>query len=399
MRKLGAMIVSLAMVLVTILGNATVVNADDATPIAQGTFGLVLLDDEGKEVTGNVTPMEIGDVVTVGIKVNGEIKDVNRIQGGFRFNATNFQVLNKTEVSESGWTKSWVLENNWLTLRPYSESGGDEIKDAKDEILATLQFKVIKAVDQTASFVFRNVKVKTKDNPEVLAETITGATDKEVSVLSVTNSEKDNRQFELAVPTGVKVPAGRSVTVPVQVKANTGFDTLGIVVKYNKDWIKDVKVKASSAMDAYVESYQYNVEEPGTLKISLLNTGDVKITGDLFYLTFDVDVTVVEGTPIPIQVEVVELKNYSDTTMAGEKKTVVGSLSVTKAINKGDVNMDGAISLVDATYLLQYYNGVRDLNEIQLDVGDVNGSGNINLTDVLWILKKYNGENITFVES
>ena len=58
----------------------------------------------------------------------------------------------------------------------------------------------------------------------------------------------------------------------------------------------------------------------------------------------------------------------------------------------GDVNQDENINLLDATYVLQAYNGVRKLTETQEKLADVNGDKKVNLVDVLKIMKYCNGE-------
>ena len=57
----------------------------------------------------------------------------------------------------------------------------------------------------------------------------------------------------------------------------------------------------------------------------------------------------------------------------------------------GDVNGDGNINLIDASYVLQSYNGVRDLTSDQIERADVNGSDTVTLVDAFRIMKYYNG--------
>ena len=58
--------------------------------------------------------------------------------------------------------------------------------------------------------------------------------------------------------------------------------------------------------------------------------------------------------------------------------------------------IDSKINLIDVTYALQYYNGVRRLTNEQIENADVNNDSKVNLVDVLMILKKVNGENVNF---
>lgn len=58
----------------------------------------------------------------------------------------------------------------------------------------------------------------------------------------------------------------------------------------------------------------------------------------------------------------------------------------------GDVNGDGNINLTDASLIMQYYNGIQELNSNQLQNADVNNDGSVNLVDVRLIMKYYNKE-------
>lgn len=58
----------------------------------------------------------------------------------------------------------------------------------------------------------------------------------------------------------------------------------------------------------------------------------------------------------------------------------------------GDVNGDGSINLTDAKLIMQYYNGIKELNSQQLQNADVNKDGSVSLTDAKLIMKYYNKE-------
>ncbi len=69
----------------------------------------------------------------------------------------------------------------------------------------------------------------------------------------------------------------------------------------------------------------------------------------------------------------------------------IGGTFVIKAITKqnllGDVNLDGAINIVDATEIQKYIAEINELNEIQALNADFNGDGVINITDSTAIQK------------
>ena len=62
----------------------------------------------------------------------------------------------------------------------------------------------------------------------------------------------------------------------------------------------------------------------------------------------------------------------------------------------GDINGNKKIDLVDALYIVQYYNKVRYFMEEQKTVADVNKNAMVDLVDALLIVQYYNGLIKTF---
>lgn len=58
---------------------------------------------------------------------------------------------------------------------------------------------------------------------------------------------------------------------------------------------------------------------------------------------------------------------------------------------RGDVNLDGKVSLLDAKYLLQYIADMRTLSQSAMVNADADGDGDINLTDAKYILEAVAG--------
>ena len=56
---------------------------------------------------------------------------------------------------------------------------------------------------------------------------------------------------------------------------------------------------------------------------------------------------------------------------------------------KGDLNRNGKIELSDIIYLLKYYLGTNEANELDTIIGDMDNNQNINLNDIILLLKKY----------
>ena len=58
---------------------------------------------------------------------------------------------------------------------------------------------------------------------------------------------------------------------------------------------------------------------------------------------------------------------------------------------RGDVNLDGKVSLLDAKYLLQYIADMRTLSQNAIVNADADGDGDIDLTDAKYILEAVAG--------
>ena len=58
---------------------------------------------------------------------------------------------------------------------------------------------------------------------------------------------------------------------------------------------------------------------------------------------------------------------------------------------RGDVNLDGKVSLLDAKYILQYIADMRTLSQSAMVNADADGDGDIDLTDAKYILEAVAG--------
>lgn len=67
--------------------------------------------------------------------------------------------------------------------------------------------------------------------------------------------------------------------------------------------------------------------------------------------------------------------------------TLVAQWIPTYAITLGDVNLDGVVSIDDATYIQKYLVGSVELNDVQFYTADINKDGMVNVTDVTELQK------------
>ena len=109
--------------------------------------------------------------------------------------------------------------------------------------------------------------------------------------------------------------------------------------------------------------------------------------------------TVVTGNSAAYKFENISAGTY---TLKVEKKghapwtesITVGSAAVTKDVTVylyGDVNRNGTVTVLDASWIRQHLVGKKAFDEYQLQLADVNKSGNISVLDASWIRQRLVG--------
>jgi hypothetical protein len=219
-----------------------------------------------------------------------------------------------------------------------------------------------------------------------------------------------NRKVELTMPTTLDVPAGgvsalSTVKLPVAIgKTNTGFTALHIIVSYDSTKLTYQGFTISDSFKLSGGGVQSNVKESnGSISIVLTSAKDVKLTEGslLFELSFSKatggSVSVGDTTQISASISTNKnaVVNQSSVSMTASITSTCTATFI-DGYNLGDVNMDGSVDLLDATWVLQYYNGIRTFTKDQIILGDVNSSGGVTLVDALMIMKKYNGTITSF---
>lgn len=436
MKKFSALVLSLMLALLAVVGNSSEVRAATENTSAQATgqvdsldadaVKLVLLDDNGAETTA-ATDLEIGDTVTLGVKIDaGKLTGmIVSLTARFSYDEEIFNTVqtgdvavvdssvaeeDRDDLDKFQFIKGWDSASSQISLSAKLDSSNAPTAQA-DGIMLQVTLTVRKAVEETTDFRLANIHVETESNVYESGTDGTGDV-----TCQVTNAMYGKRTTTLSMygkdetaDSALTVAAGGSVNVPIYVKENTGFNALKVTVEYNKDYFSYNKVTLSSELRAYAD-LSVDYDSSGKVTVSLItSSSDIRLKDltKLFDFNFTAKVSTTVGTIAAMKVTVNQVNNVSDVTMDGESYEADGltpiaqyvysrNVEVTDSVELGDVNADGNVNLVDAAYLLQYYNGVRYLNSEQIKLGDVNGSGTITLVDVLMIMKKYNGESITF---
>lgn len=377
MKKLGAYLLAGAMFLTTIFGGNSAVQLEAATTLGADAISVELADGT------DATSMEIGDVVTVRIRVNQEIKDVSKLVGVFSYDKNCFSLAARHVTVLPKDTAANRIYNSAVAGQVsvgiyFSEDDKTAFKTVSGDIL---EFKLVvtKATDE-AVFSYTDVEVTT--NPE----TYTGS----AKSLTVTNTEANNRKVTISMG-NVTAYAADEFEVPVKLVENTGFQGMKLKITYDKDALTCTSKDVSDAMKDYVQLHATN-ESKGVITMSFIAEEDCHLTNkDLVSLKF----TAKKAVTTDITVEVIEVTNQSCVSMAGgtgssEQATAQATITVKAELEDGDVNGDGVVNLIDAVYILQYYNGVRELDQKQLSRADVDGSNTVTLLDALEIMREYN---------
>ena len=374
MKKLGVYLLSAAMFLSVIFGGNAGISVYADTQEMQD--GMVTLSVGTTDTTG----MEIGDEVTININVSQQMSDskpmsVSKITGIFSYDEEVFEEIKIGNIEPAdGLDKGY--SNGRLTFTSNSTNNNPTTVSGT---VASVTLKVKKATD-TTTFSYKEIEISAADT------TYQNGKDE----VEVTNSKKDSRTFEFDMATTATVHDKAILTVPVKIEQNTGFSALGITVEYGSGLIYK-SVDLSSEMKAYVDCKEYSNVSTGKLTIAIAALKDIKLVGtDLLYLNFEATPDSLDITA-DIKVTVTQVENQSLVSMNGANKSKTCTVSFEEELKLGDVNGDGNINLIDASYVLQSYNGVRDLTSDQIERADVNGSDTVTLVDAFRIMKYYNG--------
>lgn len=198
-----------------------------------------------------------------------------------------------------------------------------------------------------------------------------------------------------SVPT--EVSTGAQITVSVDFSENTGFNTLGVKLKYSDGFIySEATASELIAEKCYLdfagyagETYVfYHDEEARTVTFVGASLYDITETsGTLFSVKFTAPQTATENSEFVIEV----VDNVYDE--AGDVITVDKTNGTVKVNDGpiyalGDVNMNGKVDVGDAILILRYSAGLSSLTPAQIQLANVAGTtADINVGDAIKILR------------
>ena len=351
-----------------------------ATETADGAVG----------IKAEYTSLEKGS--TVKLKVCIYKEDLGALDNLLEYDKSVFEQLTEEDFEGAEQTvdgkkivfDSIVYENS--EYESFILLWNDEDGLPKDNVIVTINFTLKKSIDYT----------------EISMYDIYGAWGEESQYAEYHVDDKvtcpiGNNNLKIASGTS-KGSYGENIEVPLKLVTNVGgFSVLGLDVSYDptvleyQDTIIDDKYKSVLELKSV-----YNDVDNKTIKIALVGARDITDTGNFAKIVFKVkessDSQGVKTTNIGLKAT--QITNVSGVSVP---VTTTGSIiSIGVALNVGDVNGDNAINLLDALWILQYYNGVRTFDDSAFKRADVNNSNRVDLVDALMIMKYYNGEIKSF---
>ena len=210
---------------------------------------------------------------------------------------------------------------------------------------------------------------------------------------------EDNTSSSLLALSAVPAQGSEEVTVPINIKKNDGFNLLGLTLDYDTSLFIYESLEIAESLQPKISLDSIYAPGSGSIKASFIALEDITDVGDFLKLKLKVKDGVAAGTSSSIEVGISQIGNKAEISMSGSGTSC--AVSITDAGGEeqptlGDVNADKKIDLVDAVYILQNYNQVREFTKAQETAADVDKNGTVNLVDALMIMKYFNGEIAEF---
>lgn len=443
-KKIGAFVLALALVVPLLCGAQITARADEPQEVSD--YFILKIQSEGcsRYKSGNLTGLQKDDIVTVSLVANQNIASVRDISGYIHYDTKKFRAPTNDKIVSNlaGWDVGWWPETGKFQVIK-TDSSGELIK--ANEVILEMTFVVKYDVqDETAILLgglteadpiyFCNSTLAYHHDPVSITLKNSETAERKLNITVSGNDNNDATGGTLLVSTNM-AEENQKAQIAIKVDNESKYNGFKIAYTYDttvlspyKKGTKEIPYELSDAAKAYVNVVQYNTTYQivnGTRMrtdwISILASYNINLSGDFLYLNFQMGNTSLVANNASVRVQLYGASNDSNTSIAygitnktGLERVDDSSLVYVEAdpsgglidvpykmvdikyvdrlVDYGDVNGDGKVNLIDATMVLQYYNGVRgDLTQDQFNRADVDQSGRVNLVDVLFIMKYYNG--------
>lgn len=399
-KKFIAVALAFAMMVPVVFGQTVLTKADDTETVSAKSQLLTL------KTSAPSVSMERGDVFTLSLMPTKAftVPDGVGLTGKLNFQShekdpdtgkpidlnANFRIV-KVSAPE-GWATGYRGDEGVIAI---SNSGAQDVTPSK--AIADIQVEVLKTTNDV-NVTLESIKLGAQ---ETTGSGTSDASEKNSYITApVTNINRGKHEVQLSVPETVKVSVSSqydsdNVYIPVTIEKNTGFNAIAVTFTYDFQKLNYVGYKLSPRALTYLNYKTEDNSKAGLVSICFVGNDDTKFTGDFLTLEFQPRTTSVGTAQItPAIKELRDVSGVADLKSSLTKNKI--SVQFVEGKKLGDVNQDGSINLLDATYVLQAYNGVRKLTETQEKLADVNGDKRVNLVDVLKIMKYCNGEIKSF---
>ena len=404
-KKIVAVALSLAMMVPVLLSQTVVSKA-----ITETESNYLQLKSTATSVS-----LEKNDEFTLDLQSKNVFQSTMGIEGQFIYEEQGdadqyFDIIKVTPVG-AGWASYYDNDTGKFgivrsALNPYSSP-------AANTSIATITFRVKKAVDEAdirlvLSAFSASVSVAsggtTTVNPVKEDETPSAAYKVTCAKLTNQNATRTvtfTNDANMTAKVAQLGSANKEFKVPVSLTVNKGFNALKLKVTYSGSMMSYTGFEIPPKMRTYLPSVTERTETIGSdtdIYISMAGKDDMTLTGEFIILKFVPTTNVTQGQTTTLKFAADQIFNSSSKVPQATFTNPTTNINFVQGSSKGDVciDVDGVINLLDVTYALQYYNGVRRLTDEQFENADVNNDSKVNLVDVLMILKKVNGENVNF---
>ncbi|MCI7107839.1 MAG: dockerin type I repeat-containing protein [Agathobacter sp.] len=436
-KKIGAFVLALALVVPLLCGSQMTVKAD-STPVEVSDLLTLKVEKEGcsRYTSDSQVGLQKGDYVTVSLVASQTIRNLTQVGGIVSYDTTKFKQLDVGKVSTdlAGWTASCYGPTGKFMVYKVGNGG---VTIPQGTVIFRAKLVVAYDVESTTTIQLEGYGSQLGIDLQTAADYYYHTP---VSV-ALTNSQTAERKLSLSVVGNNEAGDGLLVSknflenqkaqIAIKVDPKSQYNGFKIACTYNPLMIQpydDKEYELSSAAQAYVNAVEYNSVSNSTTSrtdyITVLASENINLDGEFLYLNFRWANTGLTGDT-KVKVQLYGASNDSGTTMTygitgGTQEQITDpsylynqglttlhtvdapykEISVTfveRMVDYGDINGDNKVDLIDATMVLQYYNGVKkDLTAEQLRKADVDQSGSVNLVDVLFIMKFYNGAITSF---
>ncbi len=267
----------------------------------------------------------------------------------------------------------------------------------KGGCVATVTYRVKKDVTSTKIYFWAIALTSVTPDEHRYEVKVEGGYNYDVLTLNLTDTSDAASKLTLST---TPAQGSEEIIVPINIERNDGFNLLGLDLDYDTSLFTYESLEIAESLQSKISLDSiYEAPGSGRIKASFIALEDITDVGDFLKLKLKVKDGVAAGTSSNVEVGVSQVGNKAETSMSGSGTTC--AVSITDAGGEeqptlGDVNADKKIDLVDAVYILQNYNQVREFTKAQETAADVDKNGTVNLVDALMIMKYFNGEITEF---